>query len=72
MNLGCKSRITTKNWVGSSVGLERMPDTHEVEGSSPSLPTKHKRSMIVSQCPDIVLRVLLLPVDVEITGISGR
>lgn len=39
-----------QNWVGSSVGLERMPDTHEVEGSSPSLPTKHKRSMIVSQC----------------------
>lgn len=39
-----------QNWVGSSVGLERMPDTHEVEGSSPSLPTKHKRSMIVSHC----------------------
>lgn len=36
---GGSNRASTLLWVSSSIGLEHMPDTHEVAGSSPAAPT---------------------------------
>ena len=36
---GGSNRASTLLWVLSSIGLEHMPDTHEVTGSSPVAPT---------------------------------